>query len=80
MVWHFFCSFVIRERRMHEMSLKFQDILIVLKLSVIGNRHWSYSFLSGQLVISISEAHAGVRRCVASHLIDPITVTKSNRF
>lgn len=54
------------------MSLKPQDVLIVLKLCVIRNLKWSYSFLSGQLLISLSETHAAVRRAVVSHLLDPV--------
>jgi hypothetical protein len=43
----------------------------VLKLHAIKRRRWSYSSLSAGLLISISEAHAGVQRAVASHLLDP---------
>ncbi len=53
------------------MSLKSQDILVALKLVAIGNRMWTYSFLSSHLFISISEVHATVRRAVRSHLLNP---------
>jgi hypothetical protein len=56
---------------MKKMSLKPQDVLIVLKLIAIKNQRWSYSYLSSQLLISTSEVHAGVRRAVLSHLLEP---------
>jgi hypothetical protein len=53
------------------MSLKPQDILIVLKLVVIGEHQWSYSSLAYELVMSPSEVHAGVKRATECHLMDP---------
>ena len=52
------------------MILKPQDVLIVLKLVVLGKKGWSYKTLSGELFMSSSEVHSGVKRAVAAHLID----------
>jgi hypothetical protein len=52
------------------MILKPQDIFILLKLVAIGKDQWSYTSLSGDLFMSASEIHAGVRRAVAARLMD----------
>jgi hypothetical protein len=61
------------------MSLKSQDILIVMKLVVLGDRRWSYSSLSGDLSMSLSVVHAGVGRAIQSGLIDPFSKMPRNR-
>ena len=63
--------FANREYRMH-MQLKPQDILIVLKILLKAQKgySWSYSQLAGELCMSPSEVHAGVKRAVESRLID----------
>jgi len=53
------------------MSLKPQDILIVLKLAVMPDIRWSYSSIAHELYMSPSEVHSGVKRAIASHLMDP---------
>lgn len=53
------------------MSLKSQDIVIVLKLVTLGDRRWSYPSLADDLFMSPSGVHAGVKRAVESKLIDP---------
>jgi hypothetical protein len=55
---------------MHRMILKPQDIFIVLKLVVLEKDQWSYVSLAGDLVMSTSEAHAGIKRAIAAHLMD----------
>ncbi len=52
------------------MILKPQDVLIVLKLVVIGKQGWSYKILAGELFMSSSEVHSGIKRASAAHLID----------
>ena len=52
------------------MILKPQDVLIVLKLVVLGKPGWSYKTLAGELFMSSSEVHSGIKRAAASHLID----------
>ena len=52
------------------MILKPQDIVIMLKLIVWGDKEWSYPSLSYELSMSASEVHAGVKRAVAARLMD----------
>jgi len=52
------------------MILKPQDILIILKLISLGDVSWSYSSLAGDLFMSTSEVHAGLRRGSAARLMD----------
>ncbi len=53
------------------MSLKSQDIVIVLKLVTLGERRWSYPSLADDLFMSASGVHAGVKRAIESRLLDP---------
>lgn len=46
------------------MTLKPQDILILLKMVALGPEPWSYSQLALDLGMSASEVHAGVKRAV----------------
>ncbi len=50
------------------MNLKPQDIVVILKLLVSGQK--SYSRLAGDLFMSPSEVHAAVKRAAAAGLID----------
>jgi hypothetical protein len=50
------------------MMLKPQDILVLLKLTVLENTHWTYSSLASELFMSSSEVHAGIRRAAQSRL------------
>jgi hypothetical protein len=52
------------------MILKPQDIYILLKLIVLGEAPWSYAALAGDLFMSPSEVHAGLKRAVAARLMD----------
>jgi hypothetical protein len=51
------------------MILKPQDVLVLLKLVVLGDSGWTYQRLASELSLSPSEAHAGVRRAVAARLM-----------
>jgi hypothetical protein len=55
------------------MSLKSQDIVIVLKLVVLGDRRWSYPSLAKDLSISPSGVYEAVNRAIESRLLDPKT-------
>lgn len=48
--------------------LKPQDIVILMKLVVIGKGQWSYSRMAGALWMSPSEVHAGVKRIIKARL------------
>lgn len=52
------------------MTLKPQDIVILLKLVTLGNQPWSYSALALELGMSPSEVHSGIRRAAAARLFD----------
>src|SRR3990170_4213805 len=54
-----------------DMVLRPQDIFILLKLVTLDGQGWTYASLAQDLSMSPSEAHAGVKRAVASRLIDP---------
>jgi len=53
------------------MTLKAQDIVILLKLATIGDRPWSFSSLANELGMSPSEVHGGIGRATAARLFDP---------
>ena len=53
------------------MVLRPQDILILLKLVSLDDQGWSYASLAQDLSMSPSETHAGVKRAVAAHLVNP---------
>jgi hypothetical protein len=52
------------------MVLKPQDIVILLKLVTSREIEWSYPSLAHDLFMSVSEAHAGVKRAGAARLMD----------
>jgi len=52
------------------MILKPQDVVVLLKLVVLGGRPWTYQRLAEELAMSQSEVHAGVRRAVAARLMN----------
>jgi hypothetical protein len=49
-------------------SLKPQDVLILLKLVAVGKANWSYNSLSVEVGMSPSEVHAALKRSIASGL------------
>lgn len=51
------------------MNLKPQDVYILLKLVALGEHHWSYASVAGDLFMSASEVHAGIKRVVAARLM-----------
>ena len=66
--------FAIRKSRMigynRRMMLKPQDVLICLKIALVGGQDWSYQSLADALFLSPSEAHAGAKRAEAARLLD----------
>lgn len=50
------------------MELKPQDLLVLLKVAAHPPQRWTYAALGEALAISASEAHASVKRAVASGL------------
>lgn len=57
------------------MSLKPQDVVVLLKLAVHPNAEWTYQRLAVELLISQSEVHAAVRRAVAAKLMSNTTAS-----
>lgn len=51
------------------MSLKPQDVCILLKIVALGRAPWSYSQLAYELGMSASEVHAGVKRALEASLM-----------
>ena len=52
------------------MVLKPQDIVILLKLTTLGNQPWSYAALAHELAMSPSEIHSAIKRAGAARLYD----------
>jgi hypothetical protein len=50
-------------------SLKPQDVCVLLKIVALGRAPWSYSQLAYELSMSASEVHAGVKRAMEASLI-----------
>lgn len=53
------------------MQLKPQDFLVALKLVAWGEQRWTYARLSQELGISVSEAHACIKRGLLAGLLLP---------
>lgn len=51
------------------MSLKPQDVCVLLKIVALKRAPWSYSQLAHELAMSASEVHAGVKRSVEASLM-----------
>ena len=51
------------------MSLKPQDVCILLKITALQRAPWSYSQLAFELGMSASEVHAGVKRAIEASLM-----------
>jgi len=56
------------------MILKPQDIYILLKLVAMGENQWSYASVAGDLFMSASEVHAGIKRAMAARLMSSDSV------
>lgn len=52
------------------MQLKPLDVLVLLKMIAGKGRPWSYSRLSEELGVSVSQVHAAVRRAAAARLME----------
>ena len=52
------------------MTLKPQDIVVLLKLVVVKNSDWSFASLAADLFMSPSEVHAGIKRASVAQLFD----------
>lgn len=52
------------------MELKSLDVLVLLKMIADKGRPWSYSGLSEDLGVSVSQVHAAVRRAAAARLME----------
>ena len=50
------------------MTLKPQDVLVLLKLVALGAKEWSYNRLAVDLGMSPAEVHAAIRRALAAQL------------
>ena len=51
------------------MHLKPQDFLTALKLVALGDQHWTYARLALELGVSVSEAHACIKRALQAGLL-----------
>lgn len=51
------------------MKLKPQDFLVALKLVALGEQRWTYARLAHELGLSVSEAHACIRRGLHAGLL-----------
>lgn len=52
------------------MVLKPQDVLVLLKITVLETEEWSYASLAQTLLMSVSEVHAAVKRAESARLIE----------
>jgi predicted transcriptional regulator len=53
------------------MQLKPQDFLVAFKLVAWGEQRWTYARLAQELGISVSEAHACIKRGLQAGLLLP---------
>lgn len=58
------------------MNLKPQDVLVLLKLVVVGSQEWTYNRLAIELEMSPSEVHSAVKRALGASL----AIQKSDRI
>ena len=66
-----YSTFAIREYRMNCVTLKPQDIAVVLKLCAYGSKRPPYFRMAFDLSMSPSEVHAAVKRAQNSRLLHP---------
>lgn len=53
----------------NQITLKPQDLMLLLKLAANPSRHFTYAALAEGLVVSASEVHAAVARIIQSRLV-----------
>jgi hypothetical protein len=78
-----FYPFAIRELRIaaftqESLSMKPQDIVVLVKLFLLQNAEWSMTGLAESIRLSASETHAAIGRLTVSALLDTLT-RKPNR-
>jgi hypothetical protein len=54
----------------HQVTLKPQDLMVLLKLIAIGEKSYTYSSLSDTLGVSSSEVHASIGRAKSARLLN----------
>ena len=57
---------------MSHMVLKPQDILVSLKLSLVGDE-WTYASLAPALALSTGELHNSIKRIAVARLYNPVS-------
>lgn len=55
-----------------QLVLKPQDLVVLLKLLILGDQRRSFAELAAELSISASEVHASVSRATAARLVYPV--------
>ncbi len=50
--------------------LKPQDLIVALKVAIMKGKHPTFAGMARDLLMSASEVHAAVQRCVTSHLLE----------
>ena len=50
------------------MVLKPQDVLVMLKLVALKEKHWSYAWLGVNLDMSVSQLHSAIKRALSAKL------------
>lgn len=50
------------------MTLKPQDIFVLLKLIALGKKPWTYGWLAVQMGMSPSQLHSAIKRAIAAYL------------
>lgn len=66
-----FAQFANREYCKHMISLRPQDVVVLLKLALHRDTQWTYPSLSASVGISASEVHASVKRSLTCNLMKP---------
>lgn len=60
-------------------TLKGQDVLVLLKLALLGENGWTYPQLAQAVGLSLSETHAAVQRAIAAGLLNRETLRPVRR-
>ncbi len=53
-------------------SLKSQDLVVLLRIHLLAHRAWTYASLATELGMSASEVHAGCHRARVAQLYNPV--------